>query len=91
VKSSGLTCLPKFWRQLNRFADYWIETHTIGCRNAADDPEDEWWKRHYAIYDEYASDGISVILGDPSDGVFVTITPQKGSGVLGSTFSGRMR
>jgi hypothetical protein len=30
-----------------------------------------------AIFDEYASDGISVVMGDPSEGVFVTITPQK--------------
>ena len=54
-----------------------VETHTIGCRNHADDPESEWWERHWAIYDEYTADGISVIIGDPADGRFATITPQR--------------
>lgn len=54
---------------------YAIETHTLGCRNAADDPEEEWWDRHWAIYDEYKNDGKSVIGGDPASGVFVTVTP----------------
>jgi hypothetical protein len=56
---------------------YLIETHTLGCRDAADDPEEEWWERHWAIYDEYAGDGISVLAGDPSDGIFVSVTPEK--------------
>lgn len=54
---------------------FWIETHTLGCRNQGDDPESEWWSAHWAMYDEYAGDGMSIIGGDPSDGVFVTITP----------------
>lgn len=54
-----------------------IETHTIGCRNHADDPEEEWWDRHFAIYDEYKSDGVSQIVGDPTDGYFATITPAR--------------
>jgi len=55
--------------------DYVIETHTLGCRNAADDPEDTWYERHWEIYDEYSADGESILLGDPGDGIFVTITP----------------
>jgi hypothetical protein len=55
---------------------FWIETHTLGCRNAADDPEDQWQARHAAIHAAYADDGTSVVLGDP-DGVFVTVTPQR--------------
>jgi hypothetical protein len=39
---------------------FWIETHTLGCRNAADDPEDQWQVRHEAIYHEYANDGRSI-------------------------------
>lgn len=59
---------------------YWIESHTIGCRNAADEHPNEWWKSHWSIYDEYANDPQTTILGDPADGIFVTITPlRKGS------------
>jgi hypothetical protein len=57
---------------------FFVETHTIGCRNHADDPEDVWWDRHWAIFDEYAADGVSVIIGDPGDGYFATVTPQRG-------------
>ena len=56
-------------------AGFFVETHTLGCRNHADDPEDEWEERHWAIYDEYAADGMSTILGDPADGIFATLTP----------------
>jgi len=56
---------------------YCLETHTLGCRNHADEPEPEWWDSHWAIYDEYATDGLSVIVGDPADGRFATITPQR--------------
>jgi len=61
-------------------AGWWVETHTIGCRNHADDPEAEWWERHWAIYDEYAQDGQSTILGDPADGRFATLTPLRSDG-----------
>lgn len=56
---------------------YWIETHTLGCRNAADEPEETWWDGLYEFYDQYTNDGRSVVLGDPTDGKFVTITPQR--------------
>ena len=56
---------------------WWIETHTLGCRDAADEPRQDWWDSHWKIYDEYSSDGVSVVEGDPSDGKFVTMTPQK--------------
>jgi hypothetical protein len=56
---------------------YWIETHTLGCRNAADDPEDQWQSSHEEIWDEYKDNGKTVVLGEPWDGgVFITITPQ---------------
>ena len=54
---------------------WWVETHTIGCRNAADEDEEDWWDSHFTIYDEYAADGMSTLVGDPSDGKFVSITP----------------
>ena len=57
---------------------YWIETHTLGCRDAADEPESEWWGSHLKIYDEYSNDGMSTIIGDPSDGKFATLTPPRG-------------
>ena len=58
--------------------DGWVvETHTLGCRNHGDDPENQWWDRHWAIYDEYRTDGISTIIGDPADGIFATLTAQK--------------
>jgi len=57
-----------------------IETHTLGCRNAADDPREEWMDRHWAIYDEYAADPRSVVVGDPEGGgIFVTFTPSRGT------------
>jgi hypothetical protein len=58
-------------------AGCWIETHTLGCRNAAEEPEEAWWDSHWAIHDEYAQDGHSLVWGDASDGVFLTITPSK--------------
>ncbi len=56
---------------------YWIETHTLGCRNAADEEEKTWWDGLWEFYDRYTTDGISLVLGDPTDGKFVSITPQK--------------
>ena len=56
---------------------WWVETHTIGCRNAADEPEDEWWDSHFRIYDEYMNDGISTVLGEADGGKFATVTPQR--------------
>jgi len=58
-------------------ADWWIETHTLGCRNAADESGDAVWDTHFDIYDEYIADGTSCVFGDPSDGYFLTITPQR--------------
>lgn len=49
-----------------------IETHTLGCRNAADEAEDDWWASHWTIYEEYAADGRAVVEGDPADGIFIT-------------------
>lgn len=61
-------------------AGWSIESHTIGCRNAADEPREDWLDSHLRIYDEYRSDGVSFVVGDPSDGgVFVTFTPQRGA------------
>lgn len=54
---------------------YWVESHTIGCRNEAGD--EDIWAAHYAIWDEYSKDGKSILIGDPADGVFVSITPRK--------------
>lgn len=54
---------------------FYIETHTLGCRDAADEPEENWWDSHHAIYDEFTNDGKSIVAGDPGEGVFVTITP----------------
>lgn len=59
------------------FEGYTVETHTLGCRSEAGDaPEDEW-DQHYKIWDDYTSDGKSWVIGDPGDGVFVTITPTR--------------
>lgn len=59
---------------------WFIETHTLGCRNAADEPEDRWLDSHWSIYDEYMSDPRSVVVGDPSDGrAFVTFMPTRKS------------
>lgn len=55
---------------------WWIEVHTLGCRNAADDPKEEWEERHWEIFNEYSDDGMSVVIGEPPD-PFVTMTPQR--------------
>ena len=62
------------------FAGGWhIETHTMGCRNAADEPEGEWLDSHWRIFDEYAADPDSVVVGDPEDGAsFLTFTRAAG-------------
>ena len=57
-------------------ADCWVESHTLGCRNAADEEESSWWQGLWGFYDRYDADEVSVVLGDPTDGKFVTITPQ---------------
>lgn len=54
-----------------------IETHTLGCRNQADEPEENWWSNHWAIYDEFEADPLQVVTGDPGDGRFVTFAPTR--------------
>ena len=61
---------------------YWIETHTLGCRNSAGEAEETWWDGLWEFYDRYDGDGMSLVLGDPTDGKFVTVTPQKKSGAV---------
>lgn len=57
------------------FVDGWLlETHTIGCRNAADTAEENWWDEHWQIYEEMRDDPQTVVLGDPADGIFATAT-----------------
>lgn len=54
---------------------YWVESHTLGCRNVAGDPD--LWEGHWELWDQYSKDGKSILIGDPADGVFVSITPLK--------------
>jgi hypothetical protein len=56
---------------------YAVETHTLGCRREADTPEADWWDQHWAIFDDYNTDGMSTVIGDPADGKFVTLTPTR--------------
>jgi 2'-5' RNA ligase len=56
---------------------WWVETHTLGCRDAADEPEESWQESHDRILDEYENDGISHVIMDDS-GIFATMTPQRG-------------
>lgn len=55
---------------------WWIETHTLGCRNAANEPEENWIDSHFEIFDEYSKDNISYVV-PAEDFIFVTLTPQK--------------
>lgn len=83
VADRALQLLDRVYGQPERCGDsdvidgVWLETHTLGCRQAADEPEEVWWDSHLAIADEYRADGVSLVLGDPSDGVFLTLTPQR--------------
>jgi len=54
---------------------YWVESHTIGCRDEAGDIDR--WAAHWEFWEKYSNDGVSVLIGDPADGAFVSITPQK--------------
>lgn len=45
---------------------WWIHAHTLACREGR--PLQE-------IYEAYRTDGATFILGEPSDGGFVTVTP----------------
>jgi len=55
--------------------NHFIETHTLGCRVEAGTGPEDIWNEHYEIYDEYTNDGMSVVIGDPSEGIFITVTP----------------
>lgn len=63
----------------NVVVGWWIETHTFGCRNAADVPESAWAEEHEKLYDEYLTDGMSRVVRDWDSGIFVTFTPQRGT------------
>jgi DNA polymerase/3'-5' exonuclease PolX len=54
---------------------YWVESHTLGCRHEAGD--EDIWPAHWAIWDEHSKDGKSLLIGDPADGAFLSITPTK--------------
>lgn len=54
---------------------YWVESHSLGCREEAGD-RDLWgalWQSWY----KHSKDGVSVLIGDPMSGVFVSISPEK--------------
>ena len=68
---------------------WWVESHTLGCRNAADETEENWWASHWKIFSEYENDGISRIMADEASGAFVTMTPTKTS--MGATRQRRVK
>jgi len=43
---------------------YWVKSHTVGCP----DFRERW--------EQYSKDGVSILIGDPEAGAFVSITPQ---------------
>lgn len=55
---------------------FWIESHTIGCQTDWGNSEDEAYDVLFDVYNKYKNDGISTVIGDISDGIFVSITPQ---------------
>lgn len=61
-------------------AGWWVESHTLGCRKAADEPEEDWWSSHWAILEEYERTEFARIMFDEDTGAFVTMTPQRKSG-----------
>lgn len=66
---------------------WWIETHTLGCLNSADESEENWVDSHWKIFDEYTKDGMSYVV-PAEDFIFVTLTPQKNlieEGLISST------
>jgi|APSaa5957512622_1039677.scaffolds.fasta_scaffold00264_46 hypothetical protein len=55
---------------------WWIESHTLGCRNQADEPEEEWGSSHQTILRESEDSPTTVVLGPVGDhDVFVTVHP----------------
>lgn len=74
---ANLSANPELVGDTDVVAGWWIETHTLGCRDAADQTGDEAWETHYAIYEEHMADGCSAVFGHPDDGRFVTLTPTR--------------
>lgn len=54
---------------------YWIESHTLGCRDEGGDSD--LWAAHWEFWEKYSNDGVSLLIGDPASGAFVSITPQR--------------
>lgn len=81
TQATALKLLREAERNVNACGDsgvavgYWVESHTIGCREAADDAH--LWETHWEFWDKYSQDGVSILIGDPAKGAFVSITPQK--------------
>jgi len=57
------------------FGGFALESHTLGCRREAGDADP--WEAHWRIFDDYAGDGFSRIMGDPGDGAFVTVNREE--------------
>jgi hypothetical protein len=82
VQAAGRNLLERVAHNPNLIGDstvvrhIWIETHTLGCRNAADTADEDQVDEHLAIHAEYLNDGVSLVVGDPESGVFLTYTPQ---------------
>lgn len=74
VDDSGINCFLDYGETPGCEKNWYLETHTLGCRSAAGTPEAEWWSEHLEIYDIYESDPGQVVLGDPNDGSFVSIS-----------------
>jgi hypothetical protein len=70
---------------------WWIESHTLGCRNAADEAEESWGASHWKILSEYENDGVSRIMADEASGAFVTMTPTRKSASMGATRQRRVK
>jgi len=62
---------------------YWVASHTIGCQTEGD--ATARWNAHIELWEKYSDDGVSILIGDPPSGAFVSITPQKsGKAAMGA-------
>lgn len=62
---------------LGVYFGWWVEAHTPGCLAEAGEPDADRPAALAALFDVYLRDGASFVMGDPSQGAFVSATPHE--------------
>lgn len=73
IKASGNSGIVVGW---------WVESHTVG---SLDGGNTDLWAVHLESWEKYSNDGVSLLIGDPASGAFVSITPQENRATMGAS------